>query len=379
MLFANWQTRIPYRYIEFISKLAKMKMICYYKSKTIGIHTKVMRRIFENIGVICMTLAMILSSVAPSEAARRQFVIGTGFVGSSMHALGTVMAKHMQQNLRMRVTARPHVGPSAFIPLINNGEIEMGLSSMGEANVSYRGIDTEPKKNIRTVARMIAMPFAFVVREDSDIRNISDLRGKKVVLDFAAAQALTDMSITMLNAAGLDRQDVEVVTVSGVGPGVEAVVEGNADAAPASVSMSAVRKADASVGIRVLNLAADDYEERMGDPVSAGIRASTVAAGTFPGVDAEMRIFALDIFLVVPAELEAEDVNKILDVLHNNWTDIQKDYTGLASFDPSGFVHPSQTVPYHPAAIEYYKSGKGLATWDEEADKRNQQLLDVWN
>ncbi len=338
-----------------------------------------MERTVRKFSVFCLAMVLVVTSAVPTDAARRQFVIGTGFVGSSMHALGTVMAKHMQQNLRMRVTARPHVGPSAFIPLINNGEIEMGLSSMGEASVSYRGIDTEPKKNIRTVARMLAMPFAFVVREDSDIRNISDLRGKKVVLDFAAAQALTDMSQTMLDAAGLSRDDIEVVTVSGVGPGVEAVVEGNADAAPASVSMSAVRKADASVGIRVLNLAADDYEDRMGDPVSAGIRAFSVEEGTFPGVDAAMRIFALDIFLVVPAELEAEDVNKILDVLHNNWADIQKDYAGLSAFDPSGFVHPSQTVPYHPAAIEYFKSGKGLATWDNEAERRNQQLVDVWN
>jgi TRAP transporter TAXI family solute receptor len=322
---------------------------------------------------------MVLSSAIPTDAARRQFVIGTGFIGSSMHALGTVLAKHMQQNLRMRVTARPYVGPSAFIPLINSDELEMGLSSMGEARVAYLGIDTDPKKNIRTVARIMAMPFAFIVREDSDIKNIADLRGKKVVLDFAAAQAMTDMSTSMLRAAGLSRDDVEVITVSGVGPGVEAVVEGNADAAPASVTMSATRKADATVGIRVLDLASENFEEKLGDLVMAGIRPYIAPAGTLPGVETDMQIFALDMFIVVPAELEEEDVNKILDGLHNSWTDIQNDYAGLAAFDPSGFVHSSQTVPYHPAAIKYYKSGKGSAIWDDDAEKRNQQLLDIWN
>ncbi len=322
---------------------------------------------------------MVLTSVVPTDAARRQFAIGTGFVGSSMHALGTVLAKHMQQNLRMRVTARPYVGPSAFIPLINSDELEMGLASSGEARVAYLGIDTDPRKNIRTIARIMAMPFAFIVREDSDIKNISDLKGKKVVLDFAAAQAMTDMSTSMLRAAGLSRDDVDVITVSGVGPGVEAVVEGNADAAPASVSMSATRKADATVGIRVLDLTTENFEEKLGDPVTAGIRPYVAPAGAFPGVDSEMQIFALDMFIVVPAELEEEDVNKILDVLHNNWAAIQNDYAGLVAFDPAGFVHSSQTVPYHPAAIKYYKSGKGSAIWDDEAENRNQQLLDIWN
>lgn len=322
---------------------------------------------------------LIISLAAPSFAARRQFNIGTGFIGSSMHALGTVMAKHMQQNLRMRVTARPYVGPSAFLPLVNAGELSMGLSSMGEAHASYRGLDTEPMKDVRTVARIFAMPFAFVVRKDSGIKTISELRGKKVVLDFAAAGALTDMSQTMLDGAGLSRDDVDVITVSGVGPGIEAVVEGNADAAPGSVSMAAVRKANATAGITVLTLAAEGFEERLEQSTSSDIRPLVVDAGTYPGVEEETRIFALDIFLVVPKALEDEDVVKILDVLHSSWEDMGQEYNGLSNFSTAEFVHETQTVPYHPAAVDYYKTGKGAAIWDEAAEARNQILLDVWN
>lgn len=354
-------------------------MICYYKSKTIGNTSQDMRYILKKIGVLLLSMAMVMSSISPSFAARKQFNIGTGFIGSSMHALGTVMAKNMQQNLRMRVTARPSAGPSAFLPLVNNGELAMGLSSAGEANAAYNGIDTEPKKDVRTVARIFAMPFAFIVRKDSGIKTISDLRGKKVVLDFAAAQALSDMSQTMLDGAGISRSDVEVVTVSSVGRGIEAVVEGNADAAPGSVSMSAVRKANATVGVRVLSLEAEDFEERLAQSQSSDIRPRMIEAGTYPGIETETRIFALDIYLVVPKSLEDEDVVKILDVLHSSWTDMQQEYNGLAAFSPDEFIHDTQTVPYHPAAIEYYKSGKGLANWDDVAEARNQKLLDVWN
>ena len=338
-----------------------------------------MRKLIKKTGTVILAIAVLWGTTVPSFAARKQFNIGTGFIGSSMHSLGTVLAKHMQKDLRMRVTARPYVGPSAFIPLINNGELEMGLSSMGEANAAYRGIGTDPKKDVRAVARLFAMPFAFIVREDSDIRNIADLKGKRVVADFAAAQAMNDMTQTMLDAADVGRDEVNVVTVSGVGQGIETVVEGNADAAPGSVSMAAVRKADASVGIRVVNLDAEGYEARMGDAATTGIRSFEVKAGSYPGVSAPSRIFALDIFLVVPKELEDEDVNKILDVLHNKWADMQKDFNGLNGFSLEEFVHSSQTVPYHPAAIKYYKDGKGKAVWGTAAEERNQTLLDVWN
>ena len=96
----------------------------------------------------------------------------------------------MQRNLRMRVTARPYVGPSAFMPLINAGEVTMGLSSMGETNSSYLGLETEPMKDIRTVGRIVTMPFAFVVRKDSGINTIADLKGKRVVLDYARTRRL---------------------------------------------------------------------------------------------------------------------------------------------------------------------------------------------
>ena len=338
-----------------------------------------MKFFLKKIVIFILSTIFLVSSLTPSLAARKQFNIGTGFIGSSMHALGTVMAKYMQNNLSMRVTARPYVGPSAFLPLVNTGELTMGLSSMGEANAAYRGINTQPKKDLRTVARLFAMPFAFVARKDSGIKTVADLRGKKVVLDFVAAGAVTDMSQTMLDGAGISRDDIEVITVSGVGQGIEAVVEGNADAAPGSVSMAAVRKANATAGITILTLVADGFQERLSQSQSSDIRAIVVDPGTYPGVEIETRIFALDIFLVVPKSLEDEDVLKILEVLHSNWSDMQKEHNVLSNYNMAEFVHSSQTVPYHKAAIDFYKQGKGTAVWDEDANLRNQKLLNIWN
>lgn len=337
-----------------------------------------LNKIYKNIIATSICAAITLSSFSPSFAARRQLNVATGFTGSSMHMFGTVFAKHMQKKLRIRVTAQPYIGPSVFIPLVNNNDVEMGLTSMVDGGTAYSGVGREANKNLRAVARLWAMPFAFMTKKDSGINSVSDLKGKRVVLNVTAAHAINLMAGAMLEAAGMSENDVEVVSVSGVGQGMEAVVEGNADASPGSLRMGVVRKADATVGIRVLNLEQENPDDRFVSETAPGFGTYPVKANEFIGVEADKTIFAMDIYLMVSSELEDEEVERILEVLHSEWPEMQKEFNGIESSKLSDFVHVSQTFPYHKAAIQYYKDGKGEAVWDAEAEERNQKFIDIW-
>jgi uncharacterized protein len=316
--------------------------------------------------------------VTPTEAARRQLNVGTGFTGSSMHMFGTVLAKHLQQSLRIRVTAQPYIGPSVFIPLVNNSDLELGLTSMVDGGTAYTGTGREANKNLRAVARLWSMPFAFMTRKDSGIHTVSDLKGKKVVLKVSAATAINLMAGAMLEAGGLSEDDIRVITVSGVGQGMEAVIEGNADATPGSLRMGIVKKANATVGIRVLNLERETTSERFVSESAPGFSTYDVKADDYPIVEDDKLIFAMDIYLMAPASLENEEVERVLDVLHSNWSEMQKEFAGIATSTLSDFVHSSQTFPYHKAAVKYYKDSKSNAIWDEEAEQRNKKLLEIW-
>jgi len=343
-----------------------------------GNRVLLMKKTFKNLCVITISAAIALLPTSHSIAARKQLNVATGFTGSSMHMFGTVLAKHLQKNLRVRVTAQPYIGPSVFIPLVNNGDVEMGLTSMVDGGTAYAGIGREANKDLRAVARLWAMPFAFMTRKNSGIKTVSDLKGKKVVLKVTAAHAINLMAGAMLDAAGMTEDDIQVITVSGVGQGMEAVVEGNADASPGSLRMGVVRKADATVGIRVLDLEKENPGERFVSETAPGFGTYPVKAGEYPWVEEDKLIFAMDIYLMVPASLEAEEVERVLNVLHSEWPEMQKEFNGIASSELSDFVHPSQTFPYHEAAIDFYKNGKGKAVWDESAEQRNQKLLKVW-
>ncbi|HPF48048.1 MAG: TAXI family TRAP transporter solute-binding subunit [Alphaproteobacteria bacterium] len=332
----------------------------------------------KKIGLFALGTALILMPLSETFAARKQLRLATGFTGSSMHMFGTVLAKHLQKSLRIRVTAQPYIGPSVFIPVVNSGDVEMGLTSMVDGGTAYAGVGREANKNLRAVARLWAMPFAFMTKKDSGIKTVADLKGKKVVLEVTAAHAINLMAGAMLEAAGLNENDVQVVTVSGVGQGMEAVVEGNADASPGSLRMGVVKKADATVGINVLDLERDGSADPFVSDKAPGFGTYAVKAGEYPGVEKDKLIFAMDIYLMVPASLEDEEVVRILDVLHSEWSAMQKEFSGIATSKLSDFVHASQTFPYHKAAIDYYKNGHGEAIWDDKAEQRNQKLLDIW-
>lgn len=332
----------------------------------------------RRIRTIVFISAFVFSTVTTTDAARRQLNVGTGFTGSSMHMFGTVLAKHLQNSLRIRVTAQPFIGPSVFIPLVNNGDLELGLTSMVDGGTAYTGTGREANKNLRAVARLWSMPFAFMTRKDSGIHNVSDLKGKKVVLKVSAATAINLMAGAMLEAGGLSEDDIDVVTVSGVGQGMEAVIEGNADVTPGSLRMGIVKKANATVGIRVLNLERDPTAEKFVSETAPGFSTYNVKAEDYPVAEEDKLIFAMDIYLMAPANLEDEEVERVLDVLHSDWSEMQKEFSGIATSTLSDFVHSSQTFPYHKAAIKYYKDSKSNATWDDEAEQRNNKLLEKW-
>ncbi len=332
----------------------------------------------NNVKIALIAVISFLSLGSNADAARKQLAIGTGFTGSSMHMFGTVLAKHLQKELRIRVTAQPYIGPSVFIPLVNNSELDLGLTSMVDGGTAYAGIGRDANPNIRAVARLWTMPFAFMTREDSDIRTVSDLKGRKVVLKVTAATAINLMAGAMLEAAGMGEDDVEIIYVSGVAEGMEALVEGNADATPGSLRMGVVRQADANVGIRVLDLKQTDENKQFVSSTAPGFTTYPVKAAEYPVAETDKTIFAMEIFLMVPENLEDETVVDILDALHAKWPEMQKEFPGIAPSKVEDFVHPAQTFPYHKAAIKYFKDGKGKATWDSEDEQRNQKLLDVW-
>ena len=96
---------------------------------------------------------------------------------------------------------------------VDSGLVESGLA---QADVVYdafwgEGVfaDKPPLDRIRVIANLYREVIHLVVRYESDIETVADLRGKRVSLDLPGSGTRAD-ALNILSAYGLDAQDMEI-------------------------------------------------------------------------------------------------------------------------------------------------------------------------
>ena len=71
-------------------------------------------------------------------------------------------------------------GSSTYIPLLDRGEVDFGLTNVDDALSSYKGAGNfkRPSSELRLTAVAFPLTLGVIVPNDSPIRSIGDLKGK---------------------------------------------------------------------------------------------------------------------------------------------------------------------------------------------------------
>lgn len=315
--------------------------------------------------------AALLAAANGALAQSGRISIATNPAGTLYYQLGGGFAKLLNEKLGVQAIVQPYAGTSAYLPLVESGEVTMALSSTLDAGSAYRG---EQGRNsmlkLRSLARIFPLRYALLVRKDSPIRSVADLRGKRVVLSFKANIGLDPINTTVLASAGLKESDVVPANVAGIPQGVRGVVEGNIDGTWVAVGIPVVKEAHASVGIRYVDLGGPNFTEAFLSSRVPGLFPLTVGPSpALPEVTEPVQVIGYDVFMMVSANMPAAEAKRILAALDEGFPGLQQDYPALRAGDPKRIASATNTVPFHPAAVEYYKA-KGLWTPRNDAQEK---------
>jgi TRAP transporter TAXI family solute receptor len=116
-----------------------------------------------------------------AEAAERTVVsLGTATPGGGFPVYGDAVAATINAlEPSLEIQPRPTRGSTENVPLLERGELDLGLVQGEVVHEALTGVGRAPA-DLRLVAAMYATPGMFVVRADSPARRIADLRGKPV-------------------------------------------------------------------------------------------------------------------------------------------------------------------------------------------------------
>jgi TRAP transporter TAXI family solute receptor len=167
----------------------------------------------------------------PLVPAREMTVsLGTATPGGGFPVYGNAVVRTVAQtDPLLHVDARNTRGSLENIPLLELGQLDFALVQGEAAHQAWNGIGRPPAK-LAIVAAMYSTPGMFVVRADSPLRTINDLRGKRVAFG-ARSSGLVLLAQYTLDGLGLDMErDFRAVFLERAGDGPAMVASGQVDA-----------------------------------------------------------------------------------------------------------------------------------------------------
>ncbi len=167
---------------------------------------------------VMISIGLVTFGIGAAMAASVQFIsIATGGTGGTYFILGSGMAKIIEKYVpNVKVSVESTAASTENIRLIAGKKVQLAIVMPDGAYFGYHGgrefKDTK-YPNLRSVMAGHTSPMHFMVRSNSGIKSLADLRGKRVALSAPGSTAVF-MAESALEAYGLTRKDYKPMLLS---------------------------------------------------------------------------------------------------------------------------------------------------------------------
>jgi TRAP transporter TAXI family solute receptor len=333
--------------------------------------------------LIAAAVSMSLTNIASVEAQKlpRSVTLATNPAGTVFYALASGLATLVSGATPIEAVVQPYTGTSTFLPLANTGEVDFGVVNAVDMALSYQGPERlkvggrnpfPHTPNVRLVMRGSPLLVGLLVRKDSPIKTIHDIKGKRLTGEYPAHLAVWYNMFGFLASAGMTWDDVKVVPVPAVNDGVDALVQGRADVSMHALNSAKVREADAAVGVRHISLDCSPEGENRLRKAVPGYYTRRLKAGEAAAIVEDSCVNAYDIYFLTHKGSPDLVVSTVLKGIWDNIDKLPPLHPQFKDWTRERAVSADVTMPYHPAAVQYYKE-KGL--WSGKVDETQKKLL----
>jgi len=315
------------------------------------------------IRLIATVLAAALAGAGMANA--QPLGIGTNPQGTMVYTLGATLSKALADTVQMQSRVQPSSGTGTMVPLVNSGEIDIGFCNAREFYDSFHGVgssDKRPNANLRTIAVLFPLQVGLLVRNDSPIKTVKDLKGHSVSYGYASQEVIKILLDGLLANAGLTVADMKPVMVPNLVRGIDELMTGRVDVSFFALGQAKISEADASIpgGIRFLPVDTSPAAvEAMLKVVKVGYVETVKPAPNLPGVRAPIPVAHYDYIAFANKDVPVERVKTITRVIAEQRDEMAKTLPLLRQLKPERMWSKKVDVPYHDGAIAYYRE-KGI-------------------
>jgi TRAP transporter TAXI family solute receptor len=316
-----------------------------------------MKPLLTRVTFSLVAAAILFLSAAPSRAAEPgwpdQLAIGTASPGGTYYVYGEALAKILTRTLDLPVVRMPTEGPVQNIELLEAGEAKLGFITIGIGLQAWNGsgiwAGKKPARSMRAIFPMYDTPLQFLVLQDSGIRSVAEMAGKRVgVGPRGGTSAAYFPEIFRVLNVPVDLAYGEWAELAGQ------VHERKLDvlAAGAGVPFPSFVELEAKDKVRYIALtSAEIASARLTMPE---LTPSRIPAGTYPSLLRHYQTLGLFNFAVAHASLPDDLVSSVVRAVFENNEEMMEAHAAAAATVPAN-IDRNSFLPLHPGAIRYYR------------------------
>ena len=291
--------------------------------------------------------------------------IGTGSVTGVYYPAGGAICRLVNKGREshgLRCAIESTGGSIHNLNAIRNGEIELGIVQSdwqyhalnGTASFKQAG----PFAELRSVFSIHSEGFTVLVRRNSKIKTLKDLKGKRVNVGAMGSGQRATMEVVM-DAFGWTMKDFAAATEYKPAEQTQALCENKVDATIYIVSHpnGAIQEATTTCDTVILEAAGPEVDKLIADNP---YYAETVIPGGLYDRNAEdIRTFGIKATLVTSAAVGEDVIYEIVKAVFDNFEEFRNLHPALTYLDPKQLPLSANTAPMHPGAARYFKE-KGM-------------------
>lgn len=307
--------------------------------------------------LIILTVVLILALVAAGcggGAQVERLSVATGGTGGTYYPFGGALAGIINNKVEnVEATAEVTGASVENARLIDAGEAQLGLLMNDVVYQAYKGENQFDKPiELRTFMEMYPNVFHVVTLEDSAINSMSDLKGLKVSVG-APGSGTENMSSQVMDALGISYDDFQVFRLS-FSENTEALKDKVIDAGIWSVGAPTSSIMDLATTHKIRIVPFTDEELNKINTKYPYYAPTTLPAGTYSGVDVDVKTPAVWNSVVVHKDMSEELVYKLAKAVFENTGDLVAVYAGAKNATAENTI-ANAVVPLHPGVIKYFK------------------------
>jgi TRAP transporter TAXI family solute receptor len=276
---------------------------------------------------------------------------------STANAIGKVLAEKAGVNLTVQALG----GSSQFIPIVNAGDVPLGIANVYETSLAVTGQDYfkgRPTKDIRVVTVLYPLRNTIFVKNDSKYKTLADLKGTRGPVGFTNQKILTSVTNAALAPGGVTLDDMQGVMVANIISNVNAFKEGRTDWFVFALGSAPIREADASVG-GVRALVVDKVTPEMTAAVKKHVPVAYLRKEkpnpANVGLREEGYIVSYGVNLFASTKTPDDVVYKIVKAMHEHAGEFGNVFPPMKLFDKNNMAQEVEGAEYHPGAVKFYK------------------------